>query len=175
MKNILFSIILIISFFSFGQKEQQVSLINASEILKNACSEAKIENKNIFLKYSASWCGWCKKMDEQIKSETCNSLFESNYIFVTLVVNESKSNKHLETPGGQAILEQYNGERSGLPFFVILNEDGNLLEDSFDSNGQNLGCPVSGDEVTYFVEILKNTSSLNTNDLNKISTVFLSK
>ena len=175
MKNVLFSIILIISFFSFGQTEQKVPLINASELLKKACSEAKIENKNIFLKYSASWCGWCKKMDEQIKSETCNSLFESNYIFVTLVVNESKSNKHLETPGGQAILEKYNGERSGLPFFVILNEDGNLLEDSFDSNGQNLGCPVSADEVEYFVEILKNTSSLSTNDLYKISTVFLSK
>lgn len=175
MKNVLFSIILIISFFSFGQTEQKVPRINASELLKNACSEAKIENKNIFLKYSASWCGWCKKMDEQIKSETCNSLFESNYIFVTLVVNESKSNKHLETPGGQATLEKYNGERSGLPFFVILNEDGNLLEDSFDSNGQNLGCPVSADEVEYFVEILKNTSSLSTNDLYKISTVFLSK
>lgn len=175
MKNVLFSTVLIISFFSFGQKEQQVSLINASEILKNACSKAKIENKNIFLNYSASWCGWCKKMDEQIKSETCSSLFESNYIFVNLVVNESKSNKHLETPGGQAILEKYNGERSGLPFFVILNEDGNLLEDSFDSNGQNLGCPVSGHEVEYFIEILKNTSSLSTKDLNKISTVFLSK
>jgi thioredoxin-related protein len=74
----------IVSVFT-TQAQTQAS---ASNILDKAYKQATAENKNVFVKYSASWCGWCKKMDKQMKNESCKALFDNNYVIVTLVVHE---------------------------------------------------------------------------------------
>src|SRR5690606_8667652 len=33
-------------------------------LLNNAYTKAKAEKKNVLVKFSASWCGWCHKMDD---------------------------------------------------------------------------------------------------------------
>jgi thioredoxin-related protein len=148
---------------------------NAASILEKAYTKAKAENKKVFVKYSASWCGWCKKMEKQMKSESCKPFFDSNYVMVTLVVQESKNNRHLETPGAMEVLTKHKGEKSGLPFWVILDNTGHLIENSFDSKGQNLGCPATKEEVKEFISILKKTSTISDKNLNTISKVFLAK
>ena len=148
---------------------------NASSILKTALTQAKIENKNVFIKYSASWCVWCKRMDKQMKSDDCKSFFDTNYVIVTLVVKESKENKHLEHPGASDFLKEHKGEKSGLPFWVILNKDGNLIEDSFNAKGENLGCPATKEEVETFISILKKTSNLTDENLTIIAKTFQKK
>ena len=148
---------------------------SASSIFENAFTQAKLENKNVFVKYSASWCGWCKRMDKQMKSDNCKSFFDSNYVIVTLIVKESEKNKHLEHPGATDFLKKHKGETSGLPFWVVLDDTGNLLEDSFNAKGLNLGCPASKGEVDEFITILKKTSSLTEKNLNIIAKTFLSK
>ena len=147
----------------------------ASNILENAITQAKAENKNVFVKYSASWCGWCKKMDKQMKGDSCKTFFDSNYVIVTLVVKESDNNKHLENPGSIDFLTKHKGEKSGLPFWVILDQSGNVIEDSYNSEGANLGCPATEEEVADFIVKLKNTSNLNEDNLNIIAQEFLSK
>lgn len=148
---------------------------NASSILENAIVKAKAENKNIFVKYSASWCGWCKKMDKQMKSESCKSFFDDNFVIITLVVKEFGKNKHLENPGGNELLKKHNGDKSGLPFWVILDNNGDLIEDSYNGKGENLGCPATKEEVKDFIAILEKTSDLTEKDLSIISNIFLSK
>ena len=148
---------------------------SASEILKKASEKAKLENKNVFVMFHASWCGWCKKMDKGMNYEACKSFFDANYVIEHLTVKESPNNKHLENAGAEDLLIKYKGGNSGIPFWLIFDSSGNLLTDSLDENGQNLGCPASKEEVAVFIEKLKMTSSLKTNELEIISKVFTMK
>ena len=148
---------------------------SANTILKTAYSNAEKENKNVIVIFHASWCGWCKTMDKKIMSADCKNLFKDNYVIEHLVVNESKKNKHLENPGAMDVLKKYGGEKSGIPFWLIFNSKGKLLENSFNPEGQNLGCPATKEEVALFIKKLKNTSSLTTKDLAIISKTFQSK
>jgi len=171
MKLKIITLLFIATVFTLQAKAQN----SASNILENAFTQAKIENKNVFVKYSASWCGWCKKMDKQMKSNSCKTFFDSNYVIVNLVVNESNQNKHLEHSGAIDFLKKHRGETAGLPFWVILDNTGNMIEDSFNSKGDNLGCPATEKEVMDFITIIKKTSNLSQENLNVISATFLSK
>jgi len=164
-------ILLFVSVCTINVKAQD----NATKILDNALAQAKAENKHVFIKYSASWCGWCKKMDKQMKSDNCEYFFDTSYVIVNLVVRESKTNKHLENPGALDLLIKHKGEKAGLPFWVILNKDGDLIEDSFNSEGDNLGCPATKEEVDLFVGILKNSSNLTDENLAIIAETFQMK
>lgn len=153
----------------------------ADTILKNACIKAAKEGKNVFIIFHASWCGWCRKMDSSINDKTCEQLFANNYIICHLVVHESKNKKQLENPGGIALLNKYNGADQGIPFWLILDKNGQLLADSqiraegegLEKKGQNSGCPASAIEVKYFIRVLKNTSHLTDSELLVIEQRFL--
>jgi hypothetical protein len=62
-----------------------------------------------------------------------------------------------------------------MPFWVIFDVNGNVLENSLDSNGRNLGCPATEEEVNQFMSKLKNTSELNEKQLEIINGVFVKK
>lgn len=110
--------------------------------------------------FHASWCGWCKRMDASMTDSTTKKYFDDNYVTVHLDVQEQLKDKKLETPGADVFLAKYKGEKAGLPFFIIMDKNGNRLGDSF-FNGGNMGCPAAETEVNAFVELLKKTSKIN--------------
>jgi len=162
----------LVMLFMLMNVTQMFSQQSASTILGKAIEKAKIENKNVFIMFHASWCGWCKKMDKNMTNKACHSFFDKNYIVKHLVVNESTDKKHLENPEAEALLIKYNGKNSGIPFWLIFDKNGNFLVDSFDSKGQNLGCPTTKEEISIFIKKLKETSSLTQKELDIISAVF---
>ncbi|MFT6826222.1 MAG: thiol-disulfide isomerase/thioredoxin [Patiriisocius sp.] len=166
MKKILILALVMLCITSISAQE------NAEKLLSEALETAAKQNKHVFIKFSASWCGWCKLMDENMNSKTTKAFFETSYETIELVVLEAKDKKELETPGGMELLKKYNGIKSGLPFWVILNSEGVLVEDSFNANGQNLGCPASKEEVTVFIKKLKQTSTISDVALQIISKTF---
>lgn len=157
------------------QAQENTPPESAANVMKKAIAQAKAENKNVFVKYSASWCGWCKKMSGQMKSDELKKFFDDNYVTAELVVLESAKNKQLENPGSMDVLTQHGGQKSGLPFWVILDKNGKLLEDSFNAKKENLGCPATKEEVDEFIGKLKRTSDLNESQLSLISEVFTRK
>lgn len=179
IKSILLTLITI-AFFQTSNAQNETK--SAQQILDSAFEQAKKENKNVFIKFEASWCGWCKKMDAKMNEPTIKSSFNDNYIIEHLVVLEQKNKKHLENAGSEDLLNKYGGERQGIPFFLIFDANGNLLADSkmmkdknvLKGGNSNIGCPASDDEIDAFIYKIKETSNLNNDELKKIAKVFQS-
>jgi len=148
---------------------------NASDIMAKAYSQADKENKNVFVMFHASWCGWCKKMDKNMTGDALGKFFNDNYVTAHITVKESPKNVSLENPGGEELLKKFKGERAGLPFWIILDAKGNLLADSFNAKGENLGCPSTPEEVTEFIAKLKKTSRFTDGQLAAVKGVFTIK
>jgi len=151
----------------------------ADAILKEAGSVAAKEKKNVFVLFHASWCGWCHKMDTAMNDNSVKKFFTDNYVIRHLVVYESKGKENLENPGALDLLKKYKGDEKGIPYWLIFDKNGKLLADSKLrpdggglESGDNTGCPASEKEVTHFVKVLKETSSLNDDELSVIEKRF---
>ena len=144
---------------------------NSGSIMAAAYKKAAKENKNVFVIFHASWCGWCKKLDASMNDVTAKKYFDDNYVTVHLTVQENAANKKLENKGADVFLAKYKGEKAGLPFFLITDKSGKKLGDSF-VNGENLGCPASEKEVESFLVLLKKTSKISGEGLEAIKNRF---
>ncbi|MFD0793955.1 thioredoxin family protein [Mucilaginibacter litoreus] len=159
---------------------QEVTMPSSENVLRNAYAKAAKENKNVMLIFHASWCGWCKKMEASINDPLVKKMFDDNYVITTLDVMEQPAKKSLENPGSLEVMTKLKGEKSGLPFWVILDATGKVLADSqirpagasLDTYGDNVGCPASESEVATFTKILKATSKLNDGQLTVIAKRF---
>lgn len=163
MKHI-FSLVLI-AFVSLCVKAQQAPK-TAQEILDNTIVLAKQQHKKALIMFHASWCGWCKKMDASINDPACKKYFDSSFVIDHITVFEQGKKVQFNNPGGQDLYEKYDGD-SGIPFWLIFDEDGNLLANSNyqptgDTTGkhQNIGCPSTEEEVNYFISLLKKYTSI---------------
>lgn len=146
----------------------------ATDIMKQAYDQAKIENKNVFLIFHASWCGWCKKMEKNMEDPLVKDFFDKNYVKAFVTIEERGDKKNLNTPGGDALVASLGGNDQGLPFWVILDENGKVLKDS-KINGQNVGGPASDKEVDYLISTLEPTSKNMKIDQESIKEVFILK
>lgn len=165
------AIIFFVSGLSFASSAQTVPA-SADEVMKEACAAASKENKNVLIMFTASWCGWCHKMDKSINDAVCSKFFEDNYIIRHIVVDESPQKKQLENPGGDAMKKKYYGDGTGIPFWLIFDKDGKLLADSKirkegegPEKGENTGCPATEQEVNYFVSVIQKTSRMGNEEL----------
>ncbi len=156
---------LFISSISFAQQP-------TSEILDEAYKQATLENKSVLVVFQASWCSWCKKMDQNLNNDKIKESIEANYVVVHLSVLESKKNTHLENPGAEDLLREHNAVKAGLPYWLIFDKDKNLIGNSLGSDNQNMGCPSTKQEVIDLKATLKKTSSLTEEELNSIGEVF---
>lgn len=170
-----------LSFFLVKQMVAQQSPRPSTEVLQEASRQAAAENKNVFLLFHASWCGWCHKMDSAMNDKSVKDFFSSNFIITHLTVYESKDKKSLENPGALELLGKYKGNDLGIPYWIIFDKNGKWLADSqmrgdgadYNTPGENVGCPASREEVNHFLKVLSKTSRLNANQLSVIEKRFL--
>ncbi|HET6721442.1 MAG TPA: thioredoxin family protein [Chitinophagaceae bacterium] len=153
--------------------------LSAEEITKEAFETAQKQDKKVLIIFHASWCGWCHKMDTSLNDGSVKKFFDDNFVIRHLVVFESKGKKNLENPGALEMITKYNGKDQGIPFWMIFDKDEKFLADSrmtVTVNGveklQNTGCPATEEEVDYFIQVLKKTTSLKEEQLAEIKTRF---
>ena len=177
MKNIF--LIPVLLFTTVTSLFAQKAPLSSEEIMKEAFTSAKKQNKKVLVMFHASWCGWCHKMDTSLNDASIKKFFDDNFVIRHLVVFESKGKANLENPGALEMLTKYEGKDQGIPFWLIFDKDENFLADSRMKeiiNGverlQNIGCPATREEVDYFIEILKKTTELKKDQLEKIRTRF---
>lgn len=95
---------------------QQMKFVKFST-LDDAIALAQQEGKPIFIDTYASWCGWCKYMDQNIFSDASAGSFFNKH-FVNIKVDADKSSSYHFTD---------KFDISGLPALLILDENGDLL------------------------------------------------
>ncbi len=136
---------------------------SADEVLKKAFAKAKVEKKNVFIMFHASWCGWCRKMDTAMNDPECKKFFQDNYVIEHLVIQESDDKKALENPGAEELYKKHaNTPRSGgIPFWIVYDAKGNVIADAKMPNGDNSGCPAAKEEVDHFISVLKKSSKID--------------
>lgn len=133
---------------------------STSEVLKTAFATAKSDKKPVWVIFHASWCGWCKKLDAFMAMPEFKSILEKNFVIVHLDVMENGPQKALENPGGMEYMIKLGGEKAGLPFFAMLDQNGKVLADSMmpvpgKPEKQNTGHPIEPSEVAHFMSMLQ--------------------
>ena len=170
-------LILFFALLTLNTAFAQTTPLSADAVLKEAMMQAKVQKKKVFIKFSASWCGWCHKMDNAMNETEMQPLFDKSFVIRQLTVMESKGKENLENPGALDLLKKYNSDGFGIPVWFIFDTDGKLLVDShlrpdgvgMDVKGKNIiGCPASKEEVEAFVKALKLTTKLSDAELTKI-------
>ncbi|SMO58656.1 Thioredoxin-like [Chryseobacterium rhizoplanae] len=165
-------IIIVVTLFLFQLGAAQEK---ADVVLNKAFTEAKTEKKNVLLVFHASWCKWCKMMEKNMDLPEAKPIFDKRFVTAYVDVQERGDKKSLENLGGQELMNKYKGENAGLPFWLILNPKGEILADSFDAKGENLGSPATPEEVNAFIAKLGKSSTLNKEESQIIEKVFVTK
>jgi thiol-disulfide isomerase/thioredoxin len=122
---------------------------SAEEALTTALSQAKRENKRVFVQFSAPWCGWCHKLSDYLSRDDVSKVFTAAFVPVKIDVDRMT--------GGADLNRKHGGEKQGLPFFVILDADAKALADSKGPEG-NVGCPVAPAEIAHFIKVVRQTA-----------------
>lgn len=163
-------VIVALLLFQLGTAQEK-----ADVVVKKAFTEAKASKKNVLLVFHASWCKWCKMMEKNMNLPETQPIFGSRFVTAYVDVQERGEKKALENPGGQELMNKYKGENAGLPFWLILNPKGEVLADSFNTKGENLGSPSTPEEVATFIAKLDKSSKLKKEEAQVIEKVFVKK
>jgi thiol-disulfide isomerase/thioredoxin len=176
MQKILLLVLLTV--VTINSKAQQNKTVQT--LISEATTKAKAENKKVLVRFTASWCIWCKRMEAAMTDSTTKALFDKTLIVVPITIKESKRKESLETPGGDSLYNAYGGANTGLPYWVILNTKALLIANSkikpddkpLTDDGDNVGCPAKPEEIAYFLKVLQSSTTLNSKELKIIETRF---
>lgn len=141
----------------------QAEPLSADKVLAGAVAEAGQRGKNVFVHFSAPWCGYCHKLDDYLHQKRVSEVFDKAFVTVKIDVDRMTGGKELDA--------EYRKDRSGgIPFFVVLDKTGRPLADSFDDAGQNVGFPVAPQEIEHFLKVMNaHAGGLTERDLTVLS------
>jgi thiol:disulfide interchange protein len=116
--------------------------LKASEVLAAALAEAGDADKLVFLHSGAQWCGWCRRLETWMTRPEIVEILAKDFVPVKIDMDRML--------GAKAINDRYVDGYGGIPWIVILDPDGELVADSFNEEGRNIGSPYYDWEIEYF-------------------------
>jgi thiol-disulfide isomerase/thioredoxin len=135
---------------------------SADEVLRQAQSQAARDGKNVFVKFEASWCSWCRRLNALIKSERFGPAFRDSYVFAPITVREREEKRGLENSGWERTFLRLRGApEKDVPYVVVLSPQGEKLFDSYrPAEGKipgNGGYPRTTEEIDAFLDLIRRT------------------
>jgi thioredoxin-related protein len=115
--------------------------------------QAAKEGKNVFLYFTGSdWCGWCKKLDQEVLSqaEFANAT-GSKFVFVKLDYPMNKAGDEAQVQQNARLKQQYGV--TGFPTVVLLDSKGTFIAET----GYRSGGPRS--YAAYIEQLIQSPNS----------------
>lgn len=134
----------------------------AEEVLAQARVQAAEQHKNIFLIFGASWCGYCRKLDALLARPEVSPIIARHFVIARLSVSEEyrQVNPRPNSPGAEELVSKLGGPKGPVPFFALLDPNGELIINSCrpvkdKADGENIGFPVEPVEIDWFMTMLR--------------------
>lgn len=139
--------------------ENQAKYLDANDLLKESIGEAEKTGKSVFLRFSAPWCGWCKRMTKWMEQKEVEAILAKDFIF--LKIDQER------TINGMEIKKNFPAsEKSGIPWFTVLDNNGKEIVNSSLLDGKNMGFPASNEEIsTFSTFLLKSRKNMTESDI----------
>lgn len=142
-------------------KKNQAAYPNAEDVLKDALTKAKTDNKLVFVHFGAPWCGWCHKLEDWMDGEKVSPLLAKAFVDCKIDLDRMKN--------PDPIVKQFGkSAETGIPWFCFVSPDGTKLVDSTAKSG-NIGFPAEPKEIEHFKSMLSATKKLSDEDINTIA------
>lgn len=128
-------------------REHQPERRDARTLLDEALAEAQQQNKRVLVQETATWCGPCHMLARFLSA---NPVWEKDYVWVKM--------DHRYSGARELMAELRGGAEGGIPWFVILDADGEKLATSNDQETKrNIGYPSDTSGQNHFEHMLKST------------------
>ena len=124
----------------------KVTAKDAEIVLRDGLSRALSEDKQVFLKFGAPWCGWCHKLDDWMNQPEIASILDRDFVTIRVDIDRMTH--------GKEVLHQFRpSDKGGIPWFAVLDSKGKSLGTSDGPNG-NIGYPFKPEEIDHFMALI---------------------
>ncbi len=121
--------------------------LDARQLLADALARAAKENKRVIVQETATWCGPCHLLSRFLDG---HRVWEKDYIWVKM--------DHRWTGARELMAAIRDGADGGIPWFAILDAEGNALATSNDpKTKENIGYPAEKSGQVHFANMLNST------------------
>jgi thiol-disulfide isomerase/thioredoxin len=90
--------------------------------IDDAIALAKKDNKHVLITWGANWCGWCRRLDEIVRTDpTVAKLLRENYVHVKIDIGHRDKNMDLARKYGADLNDL------GIPHSTVLDGEGKVV------------------------------------------------
>ncbi len=128
-------------------RSHQTEPLDAQELLDETLKKAGEERKLVIVQETATWCGPCHLLSKFLRK---HRVWEKDYLWVKI---------DQRWKGARQLMAEIRGDADGgIPWFAILDPDGEVLITSNDpKSGNNIGYPAEKSGQLHFANMLHAT------------------
>ena len=135
---------------------------SAEAAILDAQTRAGKSGKNVLVRFTASWCPWCRRFEKLLDDPVLGPRFAASYEIVPITVRERGDLRKNENPGWEAVMRRLRGTKElDVPYLAILSPKGVKLADSYRvPEGKipgNAGYPRTPEEIDAFLGLVQTT------------------
>ncbi len=129
--------------------------LDAQQVLADALSQARAENKRVYVQESGMHCAPCLAMSRFI--DLNRKILAGDFVFIKIdrgrYAHADEAMEHIRT-----------GNSGGIPWVAILDAEGHVLATSNGPDGQNVGFPYDSISVEHYLKMLSSTAQRMTGE-----------